>query len=143
MNAHSRQGRCQGFPTLLDESRRPLFANAAVDRGHHVGARSRRSDGIYVEVKVRDLNSEFEQHGPFASGLTKKDTFCFAMNPRKVRELRRFEAGDVLHVALPDDHRVPGDAAVRMKRDCAVIILMDERAEAGKVVDRLTEAAMH
>ena len=94
-------------------------------------------------MKVRDLDSELEQHRPLAPGLLEKDTFCFAMNPRKMRELLGLQTRHILYVALPDDHGVSGDAAVGMKGDCAVIILMDERAEPGKVIDRFTEAAMH
>lgn len=143
MNAHSRQGCCQGLPTPLQEFRRALLPHGALDRGHHIGARSRRGDGINVEMKVRNLDPELEQHRPLASCLAKKDTFCFAMNSRKMRELIGIETGHILHVALPDDHCVSGDAAVRMKRNGAVIILMDECAEPGKVADRFTEAAMH
>lgn len=94
-------------------------------------------------MKVRDLDPELEQHRPLAARLTKKDTFRLTMDSRKVRELLRLETRDILHVAFPDDHRVSGDAAVGMKGNGAVIILMDECAEPGKVIDRFTEAAMH
>ena len=96
-----------------------------------------------MEMKVRNLDSELEQHRPLASRLAKEDTFCFAMNAREMRELFRLEPRHILHMALPDDHRVPGDAAVGVERDRAVIILINECAEAGQVADCFTEAAMH
>ena len=102
----------------------PLHPHTPIDDVHHGFAVERCAHRINVYVQVRHDDAELQDDRPVRTGELQQHFFRIPIHLHEAIGIQEF--GKILDMLLRDDHRMPADRPVLVKRDGCNFVFVDE-----------------